>query len=506
MWGTKTIRTLSAGKRGLWAAFAAAALCAAAPAFAADVADAVMRGDDAALERLLQQGANVNEPQPDGATALHWAAHWDDVEMAQLLVRAGADPSAANRFGVTPLELACINGSAAMIELLLTAGVDPNAPLSERGETPLMMAARTGSERAVEVLIARGAAVDAIEPAMGQTALMWAAAAGHTDIVRLLIANGADVNALSRIDPAKPRVGDNYGPENPSPLMGGVSALVLASRENHVETVEALLEAGADLDVTTADGTSALLVAVLNAHFDLAADLLERGADPNLADARGRAPLFVAVDLRNLDVTEVPGPPLDDAESLQLITRLLERGADPNVAIKAKLPYRGGLNPGWLQIVGATPFYRAAAAGDIAVMRLLLERGADPSIGASDGTTPLMVVAGVGWLPGISATWPESDMLAALELCLDLGAAVNATNVAGLTALHGAAFKGWNEGVQALVDRGASLDAKDVQGRLPLHWAEGVSLNALPAQRRDDTVALLTDLMRATAAGESVGD
>jgi ankyrin repeat protein len=471
----------------------------------AELANAAMQRDPSAVRALLARDAEVNATQPDGATALHWAAHWDDLEMAQLLVRAGADPSAANRFGVTPLELACINGSASMIELLLTAGVDPNAPLSERGEMPLMMAARTGSERAVEVLIARGAAVDATELAMGQTALMWAAAAGHTDIVRLLIANGADVNARSRIDPAKPRAGDNYGPDNPSPLMGGFTALVLASRENHVETVEALLGAGAELDVTTADGTSALHVAVLNAHFDLAADLLERGADPNLADARGRTPLFVAVDLRNLDVTEVPGPPLDDAESLQLIARLLERGADPNVTIKAKLPYRGGLNPGWLQIEGATPFYRAAAAGDIAVMRLVLENGADPSINASDGTTPLMVVAGVGWLPGISATRPESEMLAALELCMEQGAAVNATNLAGLTALHGAAFKGWNAGVRALVDRGAALDAADAQGRLPMHWAEGVSLNALPAQRRDDTVRLLSDMMREAAVGERDG-
>src|SRR5690606_25076303 len=194
-----------------------------------------------------------------------------------------------------------------------------------------------------------------------------------------------------------------------------------ASRENHTATVEALLTAGADVNLTTADGISPLLVAVMNAHFELASALLERGADPNAADARGRAPLFVTVDLRNLDVTEVPGPALDDAESLRMITLLLDRGADPNARIASRLPFRGGLNPTWLQLVGATPFYRAAAAGDIVVMRLLLEHGADPSIGATDGTTPLMVAAGVGWLPGFSATWPESDMLAALELCMDLG-------------------------------------------------------------------------------------
>ena len=104
-------------------------------------------------------------------------------------------------------------------------------------------------------------------------------------------------------------------------------------------------------------------------------------------------------------------------------------------------------------------------------MRLLLAYAADPYIATQDNTTPLMVAAGVGYLVGSTYAWPESDALDALKLCVELGN-VNAANDAGLTALHGAAFRGWNAAVQALVDRGARLDAKDKQGRTPMNWAD----------------------------------
>src|SRR5262249_22564637 len=79
-----------------------------------DVADAVMRKDSQAVRALLKQNANPNTPQADGTTALHWAARWDDVEIASALIRAGANPQAPNRDGATPMFLATLNGSAAM--------------------------------------------------------------------------------------------------------------------------------------------------------------------------------------------------------------------------------------------------------------------------------------------------------------------------------------------------------------------------------------------------------
>ena len=156
------------------------------------LADAAEKMDRAKVRALLKQHVDVNTPQVDGMSALHWAAYQDDLEIAELLVRAGANVKAANRYGVTPLSLACTNGDAALIELLLTAGADPNAALPG-GETALMTAARVGSLASVKALLARGATVDATDERRGQTALMWAAAEGHAKVAEMLIEVGADV-------------------------------------------------------------------------------------------------------------------------------------------------------------------------------------------------------------------------------------------------------------------------------------------------------------------------
>ena len=154
-----------------------------------------MNGNKAAVRTLLQKKADVNAPQIDGTTALHWAVQADDLETADLLIRAGANVSAANRAGATPLLLAAVNGNAAMIEKLIKAGADPNAPLTKSGDTALMMAARTGKIDAVKVLLDRGAKVNAKETWGDTTALMWAVSERHPDVVKLLIERGADVNA-----------------------------------------------------------------------------------------------------------------------------------------------------------------------------------------------------------------------------------------------------------------------------------------------------------------------
>lgn len=267
------------------------------------------------------------------------------------------------------------------------------------------------------------------------------------------------------------------------------------------------------MNLTMADGTSALVTAIINAHYQLASLLLEKGADPNIADGKGRAALYAAVDQRNYMVTDIPQPKPDGLDTLALIKTLLERGADVNARLTAKLPYRGAGNPTWQSEVGATPFLRAAYSNDVGVMRLLLAYGADPNIPASDKTTPLMAAAGVGWLPSLVYTRNE-NLIESLKLCLELGNAVNATNdgkpnsggPSGVTALHGAAFKGLPEAVQFLVDHGADIWAKDTSsdrsvagtpetGRLPLEWAEGISFEGQAPRREEKTVELLKKLM-----------
>src|SRR3984957_3322581 len=226
----------------------------------ARVADAVMSGDKDVLRALPSDHANINAPQPDGTTALHWAARRDDLAAADALIKAGADVNAQNRYGVTPINLAATNGSAAMIRKLLDAGVDANSA-NPGGETALMTAARTGKVDAVTLLLDRGAAVNAREGVRGQTALMWAVLENHPAVVQLLIAKGADINAQTNVSvpdgtDGVPRAASGdigaHGPgiyrsrAVPSPS-GAMTALLFAAREGNLEMARILVDARADL-------------------------------------------------------------------------------------------------------------------------------------------------------------------------------------------------------------------------------------------------------------------
>jgi ankyrin repeat protein len=475
------------------------------------LADAAMHRDRDAVRALLERKADVNAPQADGATALHWAARWNDLETADLLLAAGANPMAANRDGATPMFLACENGSAGMIERLLRAGADANAPVLPHGETALMMAARSGNAGAVSVLLAHGAEVNAKERLRGTTALMWAAEQGHADVIKLLASHGADIGAQSLIfTPPYYRRGLGLAPSaggrrpGDVPAKGGLTALLFAAREGSREAVQELVSAGAAINQTAADGTSPLLVATQNGFYDVARFLLDHGADSNLANGKGWTPLYLAVKNRNVEDSAIPGPRNENA--LEFIQLLLDRGANPNARIRADTELHQGMLATWLKEAGATPLLRAALCGDLTTVRLLLAHGADPNMATDDHTTPLMAAAGVGWADGFLHEYSEAETLELIKLLLDLGNPVNAANDEGITALHGAAYKGANKAVQFLVDRGADLAAKDKGADFgfgartvkmtPLNWAEGVPIGMSSSIYHTETVALLARLMQ----------
>lgn len=451
--------------------------------------EAVKTHDTVRLNALLEDPQiDVNTVQPDGATALHWAAYQDATDLAGLLIDAGGDVNAANDYGVTPLSLACDNGATAMVTRLLDAGADPNIGRST-GETPVMTCARAGGFNSVSALLVHGADPSAAESWQDQTALMWAAGEGHTEVARLLIENGADVRPRSK---------------------GGFTALLVAAREDEVELVRLLLAAGADVNDTAPDGTTPLLVATVRGHSALAIFLLEQGANPN-ASGTGYTPLHWAAGSWHTELTgSLRGIATEREEEwrslnglrtgkVELVEALLHHGANLHTRLEKNPPQYGYASGRFrVSVIGATPFLLAAMDGNVDVMRVLAEAGADPLLGTEENTTPLMVAAGLGQVPAETRVG-ERDSIEAVEFVLELGAEVNAINDVGRTALHGAAHIRSDVIVQLLVDHGAQVNIGDRRGITPLMIAEGGGHILLPGLGGGSTA----DLLRALGGDET---
>ncbi|MGD8329966.1 MAG: ankyrin repeat domain-containing protein [Acidobacteriota bacterium] len=604
----------------------------------APVADAAMHRDLDAVRALLRHGADVNAPQNDGMTALHWAALEDDADLAGMLVYAGAWLDVGTRLGgYTPLHLAARSGSLAAMQALLEAGADPQARTTSGGAQPLHLAAAADSVGAIDLLIDAGADVDGREDAWEQTPLMFAAAAGNVDAVRALLAAGADVSASAKVvdvvawekmdrdetrrrarvqqalraveeeDEEKAAEEENTGEEKPAEAAeegeaaggeqaaeaagaeekaasaeqeqaaaqeevaapmevvdpateeaavdeegtseeaeseanageateeadkkdeeperpptygelvgghGGLTALLYAAREGQVETVDVLLDGGADIGQPSGgDHTSPLLIATLNGHFDLAMELLERGADPNLASDAGATPLYGALNVRWAPRSAYPQQNAYKQQRtgyLELMTALLEAGADPDVRLEKHLWYTSFNFDHLVDSTGATPFWRAAYATDVEAMKLLVSYGADPNIPTrklpsrgrprpqgEDGKDkeegdpsglpevpvggpavwPLLAAAGAGYGENFAGYAhqhvPDGWMPAVRYLVEELGADVHARDHNGYNAVHHAAARGDFEMILYLVSHGADPTAVSRKGQTTADMANG---------------------------------
>ncbi|RMF44490.1 MAG: ankyrin repeat domain-containing protein [Planctomycetota bacterium] len=413
----------------------------------------------ALLERV-QPGTSVQAASPDGTTALHWAVYYDQPSVVERLIDAGADVQAANRYGVRPLSIACQNGNTAIVKMLLEAGADPDTALPG-GETALMTAARTGVPGPVQLLIEHGADVGATER-KGQTALMWAAAEGNVEAVDLLLKAGAD-----------PR----------RKLKSGFTPYFFAVREGRQAVVQRFLLAGIDPNETMAperktnggpkEGMSGLILATLNGHLELALELVRAGADPN--DKRvGYTALHAITWVRKPLRGDGDPPPQGSGKvtSLDFVRQMVAAGADVNAR-------HGKAAAGNLRLnkTGATPFLLAAETGDLPLLKLLLELGADPHLQNVDHCTPLLAAAGVGVLGnGDESAGTEEEAIATVQMMLDLGLDINAVDDNGNTAMHGAAFKSWVHLVHYLAQHGADIrvwNRPNVRGWTPLDIARG---------------------------------
>jgi ankyrin repeat protein len=444
---------------------------------AGSLVDAVKSGDSTGALELIKQRTDVNAAESDGTTPVHWAVYRNDVALVDELLKAGADVNAVNEFGATPMSEAAVTGNAAVIDKLLKAGADPESPNAD-GQTALMVLARTSNIEAARVLLKKKANVNAVEKWHGQTALMWASAQSQPEMVKLLIKHGADVNARSLVNNWQRQV--TAEPRAQARPAGGLTALLYASRQGCLECVKALVDAKADVDLPDPEGVTPLIVAITNFHFDVGAHLLKKGANPNKWDWWGRTPLYSAVDLNTIPHGGRPDRiSLDETTSLKMIELLLAAGANPNAQLKLFPPYRAlGPDRGadMMLTMGATPLLRAAKAGDVPAIKLLLAHGANPNLPNIHGTTPIMAAAGLSSneIDTRGRFKTQADAVESINLLVKAGADINAHETrSGQTALHGAALWGWNDVVKALVAHNADLNAKDKKGMSPLDSALG---------------------------------
>jgi len=521
------------------------------------VADAAMAKDAALVRQLLKSGADANGSQGDGMSALHWASLHGDAAMAEMLIVAGANVRATTRIGgFTALHLASQAGKAAVVAPLVKgrAAVDAR---TATGATALMLAAGAGSAEIVRTLAEAGADLNSTETANGQSALMFAASGGRTEAAALLIAKGADLTLRSRVvDLTKlevpeevlqdqlrqqqtPAVRNEGGAATPAAAAaapssssrvagvsrpykynelignyGGLTALHFAARQGATDTVRALVEGGADVNVLMAgDKTSPMLIAAVNGQFDLVTYLLSKDADPNLASDAGMAPLYAVLNLQWAPKSFYPQPRAQlqqQGSYLEVMRQLLAKGADPNARLQRKIWYTQ-YNFDLLRVddAGATPFWRAAYASDIEAMKMLVAAGADPAVptakpasndrfrqgGVTSGDAnrdhsglpqvmtagpdipPLLAASGAGYGEGFAGNahrFAPTGMLAAVKyLVEELGTSANVRDADGNTALHHAASRGDNEMISYLVSKGGDVTLLNRGGQTTADMANG---------------------------------
>ena len=536
---------------------------------------AANRSDSSLAVVLLRAKAQLTATtRVGGYTPLHVASQSGATGVVRALLAAKADARAVTSNGVSSLHLAAVAGVPGTITALIAAGGDVNAKEPSWGQTPLMTAAARGRADAVRALLNAGAepsvtaktmdimasaaqdrqakakrdAVFAqLREAQGQTknanwmpspsqvqaavkasrevevqaattaAIAGAAAATATEEARLAAQGGRGA------DDDNPGYNQLLGPQ------GGHTALLLAVREGQVAAVEALLDGGANIDqVSEGDHTSPMLMASINGHYDIVMLLLERGGNPNLASDAGAAPLFAVLNKEWAPMTRTPQPSFQlqqKATCLEVIAALLKAKADPNARLAHSLWYttynRDNLG---VDFTGATPFFRAAHATDVAAMKLLLAAGADPMIatikpkprsrrGATavatredpSGLAPIPeggvgvfaihAASGVGYGQSFAANehkhTPDGWMPALRYLVEELKFDVNARDFNGYTPLHHAAARGDNVMIEYLISKGADVMAVARSGQTTVDMANG------PVQRISpylDTIALLEKL------------
>jgi ankyrin repeat protein len=418
------------------------------------LATAIQDGKRAAALEMIRAGADVNEAQPDGTRPIHWAVYRFDYDVMDALIAKKAKVDVTNEFGSTPLAEATKQGNARMVKTLLAAGSGTEGANAD-GQTALMIAIKNGDMPVFNLLIDAGAKVNAVEKVQDQTPLMWAAAAGRnaSEMVKILIAKGANVNARAKFNDWPGQITSE--PRAQYHTYGGLTPLLYAARNGCYACVEALVGAGADVNLPNNEGMTPMMIALDNSQNGIAKFFLDHGANPKVWDIYGRTALYVAIDHAPGAAAAGGGggfgggrgaggqggrgagaaaggrggggggggggaaggraggggapagaPGRGDAggavatgpqvSSMEIIKLLLAAGVNPNTELNARRPEAGsgGRFADPLLSSGTTPLLRALVNNNIDVARLLLDNGANPNIYGM-GISPWLYAAGL---------------------------------------------------------------------------------------------------------------
>jgi ankyrin repeat protein len=402
------------------------------------LATAIQDGKRAAALEMIRAGADVNEAQPDGTRPIHWAVYRFDYDLMDALIAKKAKVDVTNEFGSTPLAEATKQGDARMVKTLLAAGSGTEGANAD-GQTALMIAIKNGDLPVFNLLIDAGAKVNAVEKVQDQTPLMWAAAAARNapEMVKVLIAKGANVNARAKFNDWPGQITSE--PRAQYHTYGGLTPLLYAARGGCYACVEALVSAGADVNLPNNEGMTPLMIALDNSHNGVAKFFLDHGANPKVWDIYGRTALYVAIDHAPGAAAAgggaaggrggggqggrgggggaaggrgggggAPGGGAGRADgggavatgpqvsSMEIINLLLAAGVNPNTELNQRRPEAGsgGRFADPLLSSGTTPLLRALVNNNIEVARLLLDNGANPNIYGM-GISPWLYAAGL---------------------------------------------------------------------------------------------------------------
>ena len=447
---------------------------------------AARNGNPDAIKVLLAAGADVNAKEPlRGTTALMWAVEQKHPAAVKALLDSGADFKARSGNAGNPRNYMASSGANTnageqtakmrlcvaanggpsvedQIRLGLTSLSDTEGPCADYGRNAVGRGAPSGNRNGTAGGNAAAGGQGGVSALGGGQGRGGRGGGGGGQEARGAAPAPEAADVIAQTD-------DNAEDDGPVAGLvgtggGGLTALILAARENDLESARLLVAAGADINEASNAGWTPLLIAANNRNYQLGKFLMERGADVNKANTTAFTPLYLATDNRNIEGGDFPVPK-PDMDHLEFIKLLLDHKADPNLAVNGNTETRTIFTMQWFYEAGATPFIRAAQSGDTVLMKLLLSHGADPKAVTKNGDNALHAAGGIGWVEGVTYEWSKEENVDAIRMLLDLGLNPNDQDKEGRTALMGAAMKGRVDAIRLLVERGADLNIRDKGSR-----------------------------------------